>query len=54
MAHERNAGQDHKIHIAYNCFENMGWFMYLVTVVTNQNYFQKEIEKCIASFGQKT
>jgi phage-related tail protein len=41
----QNAGQNRDIKTANSCFENVAYFKYLGTTVTNQNLIQQEIKR---------
>jgi hypothetical protein len=44
MSQDQNAGQSHNIMTDSSSFERVEHFKYLGTILTNQNYIQKEIK----------
>jgi hypothetical protein len=49
MSRQRNAGQNHSLHIAIKFFENVAKVMSLGKIVTNQNYIHEEIKSTLNS-----
>jgi hypothetical protein len=44
-----NAGQNHDIKRGNRCFENVAQFIYLETMITDQNLIQEEIKRRLNS-----
>jgi hypothetical protein len=42
---QQNVGRNQDIKIARSPFENVSWFKYLGTTITNQNFIQEEIKR---------
>jgi hypothetical protein len=49
LSHHQNVGQNQDIKIANRSFENVSWFKYLGTTVTNQNLILGEIKSRLTS-----
>jgi hypothetical protein len=54
MSCYQNGGQNHNIKIDDRSFENVAWFKYLGTKVTNQNLIQEEIWVMLATIQSGT
>jgi hypothetical protein len=49
LSRYQDAGQNREIKIINRSFENVSQLKYLGTTVTNQNFFQEEIQKELSS-----